>query len=240
MRYLTFLLLPGLLAAERVDLLVMGWNVRPSGTIQSGIVPIDLRSDLALRNETRFFGKLTLRPGDRHNITIEGAPLEFTGENQLARTIVYNGREYSVRDTVSSSASLTYFFGGYQYDLVRGRGGYLRAGGGAAYLDAAGQITSRSTGLSAERAHRVGLPLASVEGAAMLNRFLEIGGDIKGLPLGSYGHFVHASATARLMFGRVGVVGGWALIDADIHERGGAAGVAARFQGPVFGLRLRL
>lgn len=232
--------LPVILAAEKVELLALGWNIRTAGTIQSGILPIDLRSDLALQDSTRFLGKLMFKPGERHRVVLEGAPLEFTGENELARTIVYNGRSYSVRDTVSSAASLAYFYGGYQYDLVRGRRGHLGLGAGAAYLDASGRIASRTTGVTAARAQRIGLALAGIESTVALHRFVELGGDLKGLPLGEYGHFVHTSATARLMLGRVGVAAGWALIDADIHERGGTAGVAARFHGPVFGLSLRL
>ena len=228
------------MTAERLDIMALGWNVRPSGTIQSGIIPVDLRSDLALGRSTRFLGKLSWRAGDRHRVLVEGAPLQFDGDNELARTIVYNGRTYSIRDRIGSTASLTYVFGGYQYDVASGERGHFGLGGGAAYLDASGEITSRTTGITAGRRHQVGVPLATAGGAWAIARAFEVGGDVRGMALGRYGYFVQTSVTASVLFGPVGFTAGYALTDADIHEEGGAAGVAARFQGPVFGVRLRL
>jgi hypothetical protein len=233
-----FLCLAATLAAQdlpRVELNVAAWRQSIEGTIQSGIVPVDLRSDLALAETWRLAGSAHVRFAKRHGIVVEGSPMRFTGRNRLARTIQYNNRTYSMQDTLTSEAELAYVFGGYQWDFLARRGGHIGVRAGAAYLDASGTLRSETTGISATRGYRLGLPLAGVQGRIEAGRF-EIEGAVQGMTLGGYGHFVQGSfgAGARIAGGlgvRVGVI----LLDADIHERGeGGAGVAPRIAGPAF------
>jgi hypothetical protein len=231
----------------RAEIQLSAWRVATTGQIQSGLLPIDLQSDLALQDRTVFFGRLTFRPGHRHRVLVEGTPLSFEGRNELRRTVVYNGRTYNVNDTISSEAALAYAFGGYQYEIVSAERGHVGLGGGAAYVDASGEIRSVATGISAGRAHRIGLPLAHIDGAIFLlpgSRVVEVGGDLKGMSFGRYGRFVQGTFTGRLNVGRVGVHAGYSFIDADIHEGAVAsesrAGVATRIRGPMLGLHFRL
>jgi hypothetical protein len=230
------LCLAATLAAQdlpRVEFNVAAWRQSIEGTIQSGIVPVDLRADLALADTWRLAGSAHVRFGGRHGIVVEGSPMRFTGRNRLARTIQYNNRTYFVQDTLSSEAELAYVFGGYQWDFLARPHGHIGLRAGAAYLDASGTLVSETTGISASRGYRLGLPLAGVQGRASRGRF-EIEGAVQGMALGRYGHFVQGSlgAGARIVGGlgaRVGVI----LLDADIHERGeGAPGVAPRIAGP--------
>src|SRR5688572_5478210 len=118
-----------LYAQERIELIVSAWRVETAGTIQSGVLPVDLQSDLALEIRYSFFGRLTVSPVERYGVVIEGSSLQSQGDNDLVRTIVYNGRTYNVRDRIVSNAELTTIYAGYQYSLLNGVRGRLALGG---------------------------------------------------------------------------------------------------------------
>jgi hypothetical protein len=203
---------------------------------------VALHGDLNLGDAWTFFGKLTLKPGRRHRINIEGSPYSFTGSATLSRTIMYNGQTYSIHDTIASDASLTYFFGGYQFDLVsHGRGHFgLEAGG--AYLNGTGTIRGVTTGIAATRSQTLGVPLAGAEfryffGPAHLN----INGEAKGMALGGFGDYFQGVVNIGAGFHRMIFQAGYQYLNADIHENRSInpTGIAPVIQGPIFSIQLR-
>ena len=213
-----------------------------TGTLQSGVIPIDLKTDLDLSQRLIFFGRLVVKPGVRHRVVVEGSPYSYSGSNALSRTIEFQGRTYSVQDTVTSRAEMTYVYAGYQYDFVRQRQGHVGIQAGGAYIDAAGRISSAATGLSASRSQKLGLPLVGLDARISAFRFVSLSADIKGMSFGGYGRFLQTGMHA-------GVGGRWAtfqagymLLDADVHERNGGAnrvGIAPQIKGPVFSVQIR-
>jgi hypothetical protein len=245
------LLLPFLtcaLAAQepppRLEVNALVWRTSLRGTFQSGIIPVDLRSDLAMRSNWQFHGSALIRIAGRHRLVVEGSPLTFSGENLLARSITYGGRTYQIRETVGSSADLTTAFVGYQFDALSRTRGHLGLRAGAEYLDAAGLLVSRSSGVSASDGYRVGIPLAGLEGRIrIVPGWFDAGGEIQGMALGGYGHYVQGSASVGVGPGRVQLRAGYRWLDADVGENTSAAnriGVAARIGGPVLGITVRL
>jgi hypothetical protein len=213
-----------------------------NGTMQSGITPVDLRADLALRDTTAFFGRLVLFPGVRHGIVIEGLRVELEGMNNLSRSVVFNGRVYDVRDTIGSDASLDTVYAGYQYSVMRGPRGRLSLGAGAAYLGAWGSIRSEGTGISASREHRIAVPLAAMEVRFLVlprSELLEAAGDLKGMTFGPLGYYAQGSIHAGINIGWLGVRVGYMFVDADVHEDGGRVGIAPRLSGPAFSVVFR-
>lgn len=229
---------------ERVELTASAWRVDATGTIQSGIVPVDLGADLALSDRFAFTGRLIVFPSARHGIVAEGNRLTLEGDNDLARTIVYAGRTYNVRERIQSAAELTTIYGGYQYSVISGARGRVALGAGAAYVAASGSILGVSSGVQASREHQIGLPLASVAARAFLvpgSNVVEIAGDLKGMAFGGYGRYVEGGVHGGVNFGPLGVRVGYRIIDADLHEDaiGSGVGVAPRLQGPSFSLVFR-
>src|SRR5947199_10445125 len=87
----------------RVEITASAWLVSPTGTIQSGLLPVDLRGDLQLeQSQPHFFGKLVLKPARRHRISVEGIPYRLEGAAPVSRQIVFAGRTYNVQDFVTS------------------------------------------------------------------------------------------------------------------------------------------
>jgi hypothetical protein len=229
---------------ERIELTASVWRIGATGTLQSGIVPVDLQSDLRLTDKFAFAGRVVVFPKQRHGIVIESSRVTLDGDNELARTIVFNGRTYDVRDRIRAAAELTTVYAGYQYSVLSRPGGRLAFGGGGAYISASGDIRSVSTGVQAAREQRIGLVLASMDARARLlpgTNLLEIAGDLKGMSFGRYGRYVQGGVHGGVNFGRVGFRAGYLVLDADIHEGSSPSdvGIAPRLAGPAFSLVFR-
>ncbi len=170
---------------------------------------------------------------------MRAAPIQFEGSNALSRSIEYNGRTYNVQDTIASKADLAEIFAGYQFDLISRPKGHAGLQVGGAYLDATGTIASASTGISASRSQRTGLPLAGAEFRAFLiSSILSVSGEVKGMAPGGYGHCVQATGQVGIGYRGISFQAGYQIIDADPHENNSGAnpvGIAPRISGPVFG-----
>lgn len=221
-----------------------GWWLRDTtGTIQSGVTPVDLRGDLDIAsNEPQFLGRLVFKPAPRHRLILEGTPYRLRGTADVNRQIVFAGEQFTVRDRVTSTADITYVFGGYQFDVLTGARGHLGFQGGVAYVDATGTLRSEAFGFTGTETQSFPFPVA---GAAfrllpLATPLLQIGGGIKGMSLGDYGHYLDASLDAGLGLGRhVTVLAGYRIADADVHRKDQTRGFTPRFTGPVFSLQFR-
>ena len=226
----------------RVEVTGYAWRTSIEGTVQSSGLPIALHADLNLNDTWTFFGKLVLKPGRRHRINIEGSPYDFSGTSTLARTITFNGRTYSFQDTVASQASLTYVFGGYQFDLISRERGHFGLEAGGAYLDGTGTIRSTTTGASASRSQTVGLPLAGAEFRVyIVPRRVNINGEVKGMALGGFGDYFQGMVNVGVGFRRITFQAGYQYLNADIHENRAVnpAGISPVIRGPMISVQFR-
>lgn len=228
----------------RIELTGDAWILNTAGHIQSGSVPVDLKGDLGVEeNKPTFFGRLVLKPARRHRILLEGTPYSLDGRNQIVRSIVYNGQTFNVSDTVVSKASLDYIFAGYQYDVISNPRGHLGFEVGGAYLNAEGSLHGLNSGVTASKSETIGLPLVGTEFRVFpvpASHLFELNGEVKGMALGDYGHYLQADLNAGLQVKLVTFEVGYRLVDADIHQTGAnPSGVSPRFKGMVAGLVFR-
>jgi hypothetical protein len=228
----------------RVELTASAWLVNPSGMIQSGITPIDLRGDLQLeQSQPHFFGKLVVKPGRRHRLMIEGIPYRLSGAAPISRQIVFAGRTYSIQDFVTSTVDIDYIAGAYQFDVLSRARGHFGLLAGVGYGDATGVFASRNFGFRGSEHQSFPFPQVGAEGRALLlphRNLLEVDGELKGMALGSYGHYLQFAIHGGINTGRhLTIQAGYMLADADVHRADQTRGFQPRFQGPVFGIQLR-
>jgi hypothetical protein len=220
------------------------WAINSSGTIRANGTPVDLKSDLGVsQNQPTFTGKLVVKPGRKHNIVIEGTPFRLSGTNDLTRTITYSGKTYTLSDRVTSLADLDYFYAGYQYDLISRPAGHFGLMAGGAYLSADGTIRSQVSGLTASKTETIGLPLAGAGFRVFPVRrrvLLVVDGEVKGMDVGSYGHYVQASASAGIGVGPVLIEGGYRVVNFDLHTTNKVTAVSPQFKGPLLSIVFRL
>jgi len=229
---------------SKLEITTSWWGVNSSGTIRANGTPIDLKSDLGVhQGQATFTGKLVGRFSRRNKIVVEGTPFHLDGSNNLNRTITYQGRDYLVNDHVTSTADMTYFYGGYQFDLLSRPSGHLGLEAGGAYLSATGSLTSQATNVTETRTETVGLPLAGAEFRVFpVHRGVnfEINGEVRGMKFGSYGYYVQASANAGFGIGPILVEGGYRIVNFDIHTTNAVDAVSPQFTGPVVSLVFRV
>ncbi len=241
-----FLLFGGIAAAAdtpedfRFEITGAAWLVDASGTIQASGTPINLVSDLGVQQQKpTFYGKLVIKPARKHRIVIEGTPFRLSGTNTLTRTVTYRGQTFTVNQTLDSKADLNYAFVGYQYDLVSRPAGHLGFSVGGAYLDAAGTILAVQTSITATKSITLGLPLAGAEFRIFPipgHQWIDVDGGIRGMGLGSYGHYLEAGANLGVWLGRhFAVQAGYRGVNANLHEASsGGNGIDVRLKGPIF------
>jgi hypothetical protein len=244
---LAFLVCAPLLAATagegpenfRFELTGSAWLFNSSGTIQANGSPIDLVTDLgAEQQQPTFYGRFVFKPGRHHRIVVEGSPISISGLNTVQRTVVYRGQSFNVNEILNSSADLNCFFAGYQYDLLTGRIGHLGFSAGGAYLGARGTITAVQASTTATKSETIGLPLAGMDFRVFPipgHKIIEVEGGLRGMGVGSYGHFIEGSASGGVRLGPIGILAGYRELLADFHETGnGGSGVNLRLRGPIF------
>lgn len=228
----------------RIEITGAAWILNTGGTIQANRSPIDLVTDLGVgQQRPTFYGRFVFKPARKHRIILEGTPFDIQGYNVITRSVSYRGYTYNINQTLESSAAMTYFFGGYQYDLVSGPRGHFGLSAGAAYLSANGTIHGVESGVVESKSEVVGLPLAGAEFRIFPishRRIFEVDGEVRGMGFGSYGHYIEAQGNAGIGIGPVTFQAGYRSVNADLHENSnGGSGIAARLTGPIFSMQWR-
>lgn len=233
----------------RIEVTGSAWLLNSGGQIQSNGTPADFINDLnVFQRQPTFFGQLVIKPARRHRIVIEGTPFSIDGRNVINRTIIYRGQTFSVNQTVISNATLDYFFGGYQYDVLSSPHGHLGFSVGAAYLNATGTLQTPASqffsGVSATKNQKIGLPLAGVDFRIFPipgHKFFEVEGGIRGMAFGDYGYYGQAIGQAGVNFGVLTLLGGYRAVNTSIYvdSNGSASGITARLKGPIFSAMFR-
>lgn len=227
----------------RIEITGAGWLVNSSGTIQSNGTPVNLVTDLgAEQQQPTFYGQLVFKPGRKHRIVVEGTPFRISGYNVVNRTISYHGETFNYSQTLASSADIDYVFAGYQYDVLSGPMGHLGFSVGGAYLNATGRIEAVQTSTIASKSETLGLPLAGADFRLFPipgRRILDIEGGLRGMGVGSYGHYVEGAANGGLCFGQITVLAGYREVNARFQDTTNNSGVNVRLKGPIFSLTWR-
>ncbi len=69
---------------------------------------------------------------------------------------------------------------------------------------------------------------------------LEVDGELNGMGLGSYGHYLQFAVHGGVGIGRhLTVQAGYMLSNADVHRRDATRGFSPTFRGPIFALQVR-
>jgi len=222
----------------RIELSGTLWRMNTNGTIHADGTPANLITDLGVGQRQRIYdGRLVLRFKRKNRFVFEGTPISINGMNTLNRSVSYFGQQYSVSETLKSSAQVNYIYGGFHRDWYRGRFGRAGTSIGAAYLGLAGSVQANPSGIDKKGSTPFGLPLAGGDFRFYLipdKRWLAVEGAVRGLPAGSYGHWLEAIAGVGGWVGPIGMQIGYREILIDFHQTGiNPNGMNLRFYGPL-------
>ena len=106
------------------------WNPEPELVVSSeslGIIGdnVDLVSDLGIAKKRLGSLSLVLRPAAKHKFRFNYLPIKYSAEGAVQRDFTFNGQRYRVGLPVNTTADLTTFRFGYEYDFLYRDRGYL-------------------------------------------------------------------------------------------------------------------
>ena len=104
------------------------WNPEPEAIISSESLDIpgsdiDLSRDLGIEKKRIPDLRVVLRPATKHKFRFNYVPLKYSAESVVQREFVFNGQRYRIGLPVNTTADLTTYRFGYEYDFFyRDRG----------------------------------------------------------------------------------------------------------------------
>jgi hypothetical protein len=113
-----------------VEVGLLGWSPTPVLVINSeslGILgtDVDLVNDLGITSQRFWETRAVLRPAKKHKFRIHYLPMQYVGDTVVQREFVFNALRYRVGLPVATTADLTTWRIGYEYDFIHRDTGYL-------------------------------------------------------------------------------------------------------------------
>lgn len=222
----------------RIELSANLWRMNTNGTFHYDGSPVNLITDLGVAQRDRIYdGRLTFKFKRKLRFVLEGMPLSIQGLNTVNRNVTYFGQQYSVSETLKSSAQINYIYAGLHRDWYSGRMGRFGSSIGAAYLGLAGNVDAQQSGVEKKGSTPFGLPFVGVDFRLYPipnRRWIALEGAVRGLPAGAYGHWLEGSGGVGTWVGPIGVQLGYREMLINFHQTGADPnGLNLRFYGPM-------
>lgn len=197
---------------------------------------IDLKNDLAVEDSGIAEGQVTLQHGG-HRFRFDFTPLHYSGDSNVNRTIIFNGRTYTFGTRVVSSIDITHLRLSWTYFLFRTP--RLKIGPtleGNGFLE---DLSLKAPALSIEQSENlsVGAPAIGLAVDFSPRRILHVQGEVAGISVGRYGYFVRSEAGIKLTPApHFGITAGYRTFD--LHADYQPDFVKLRIHGPFVGASL--
>jgi hypothetical protein len=200
---------------------------------------IDLEDDLGLPEKRTFALKAVLRLAEAHKLRGSYTPFSYRGDVTARRSIRFEDTTFERFTRVVTDLKGGYYTAEYEWDFIRGSGGYLGLLVGAKIVDADTLIVGPNEGIREQETLRVPIPVLGATTRVYAGPRLSIEGELSGLSIGSRGYLYEMDFSARLhLSDRLAIGGGYRLLrsrgedDLEFFE--------LRFRGWQFGLEIGL
>jgi outer membrane protein len=221
----------------------MYWFPDLSGDVQTFAAGVegtkfDIKDDLGVEDENFPSGEAFVRIG-RFHFRVGYTPVEFDGNKQLTRQIVFDGQTFDVNENVVSALDLKMIDGEAQIDLIRPEFATTNFNLGiilkVKYVD--GTVELRSAAAAETRDFQAPLPMVGLAaGVGTLNNMLRADARVTGIAYSGnhlYEGDIYASFSP-LPF--VSIQGGYRIIDLKVDEDDIVASI--KLKGPYVGAQL--
>jgi len=139
------------------------------------------------RGQIKFFGN--------HKFNFSYLPLKWDGDKILTETIEFDGQTYTAGTRVQSKLEMKMFKGGYEYDLIANRYGFLGFTIDVLLADTFVQLKAPALALDEKYDSTVPIPMIGLSGRVIPIKWVSLTGKISGLPLGGVGYILDAEAS---------------------------------------------
>jgi hypothetical protein len=240
MRTLLLGLIAGTAAAQQtVDFVGRYWMTQPGALVRVVVAgfgtDIDARRDLGIGDAGLPQGDFTWRRG-RSLVTFSFTPIDYTGDQNVTRTLVFRGREYTVGTRVVSDLEINHLQLEWAYQFVRVHDGMVRVGPmvGADGFLMHGTLTAPQFSITEKEDLSVGMPVAGLALDVMPRKWLDLYGRAAGMDAGNYGYFVGSDLGVKATVKHVVFTAGYRTFNLHAEHSGDFARV--RVRGPFVGM----
>lgn len=182
------------------------------------------------RGQVKFFGK--------HKFNFSYLPLKWDADTTLTRTIEFNGQTYTAGTRVQSKLEMKMFKGGYEYDLIANRFGFLGFTLDVLLTDFYMEMKAPSMALDEKYDATVPIPMIGLSGRVIPIKWVSVTGKISGLPMGKYGYILDAEASLDINPVKyVGISVGYRFLKMDLEYDDNKADF--KLDGPFAALKVR-
>ena len=162
---------------------------------------IDAKQDLGMSDTNFPLGQVSFEYG-RQRLQFSYTPIDFTGDNVVTRTIVFNGRQYTLGTRIVSELQAQHLQLNWSWEFLRFHEGLVKLG---PMLEADGFLLSGrleapafTPPVTQNEDLSVGLPTAGLALEINPHRRVNIYGQVAGMKIGSYGYFIGSDAGVKI------------------------------------------
>jgi hypothetical protein len=219
------------------------WKPKLDSTIK--IVDGDIGTDIKLvddlgfeekkdfgeaRGQVKFFGK--------HKFNFSYLPLKWDGDTTLTRTIEFDGQTYTAGTRTQSKLEMKMFKGGYEYDLIAGKYGFLGFTIDVLLADTFVQLKAPALALDEKYDATVPIPLIGINTRWTIVKWVSLTAKVSGLPMGGLGYILDADGSLDINPVKyVGISVGYRFLRMDLEYDDNKADF--RLDGPFAALKVR-
>jgi hypothetical protein len=200
---------------------------------------VNLVNDLGLDKENNFGeARLQVKFFNRNKLNFSYLPMKWDADQNIARTIQFNGQTYTAGTRVQSQLDMKLFKAGYEFDFITGQYGFL--GANFDVLAADTHVELKAPALAIDEKHDATLPVPMIGVTGRLNflKWLGVTARVSGLPAGGYGYVLDAEGSLDINpIKFVGISGGYRFLQAKATYRDNKADY--KLDGPFVALKVR-
>jgi hypothetical protein len=190
-------------AAEgyKIEVEVRRWQpgldmfVQKSPTGSEGTL-IDLPNDLGVEDKGTFHVRGTVQIGPGHKVRLSWTPLDYRGDENVERTIVFGGSTYEVDTRIVSRIKGNYYTLEYEGDFARGEWGHVGLLIGAKAFDGDTVLVAPDIGDRKITSIHVPVPVLGVTSRLYFGK-LSAAAEFSGLTIGKKGHIWELELSGR-------------------------------------------
>jgi hypothetical protein len=182
------------------------WNPRSHSRIRvtSGGVgsDIDFRKDLGIPDTKFQEGRFTFQGRGMNRLRFAYTPIDYAGDGKVARTVWFDGRQYTAGTRVLSNLEIRHFQLGWACQFINIHDGAFKLG---TLLQAngflmKGRLRAPDLTPSVDQSENIrgGLPAVGLALDINPHRKVNVFGEFAGLKIRRYGYFVHSDAGIKI------------------------------------------
>lgn len=202
---------------------------------------IDARRDLGMPDTNFPQGGFTWQRG-RSRVRFEYTPIDYSGDQTVARTIIFRGQPYTVGTRVVSELEVRHLQLSWVYQFIRTREGRFRIG---PMIEADGFLMRGSlaapnlpTPFQQTENLSAGLPTVGLAMDIQPHRAIDIYGEAAGMQAGSYGYFIASDSGVKVRaWKHLVLTGGYRTFN--LHVENSPDFARLRLRGPLAGAGFR-